>query len=85
MTPREHAPVSKEEEKVAAMGITFMEHANQATDKQAALEYSKDTAVAEGAVRESQRLSLAEAKQEQEELQELEKGIKSDLYEILNR
>lgn len=62
------------------MGITFVEHAHEATGKQTTLEYSKDTAVAEGAVKESQRLSLAEAKQEQEDLQELEKGIKSDLY-----
>ena len=53
MTPREHAPVSEEEEKAAAMGTTFGEHANYATDKQAALECSKDTAVAAGAVRES--------------------------------
>jgi len=53
MTPREHAPVSEEDERAAALGATFGEHTNYPTDKQAALEYSKDTAVAAGAVRES--------------------------------
>ena len=67
------------------MGITFVEHANKTTDKQTTLEYSKDTAVEQGTIKESQRLSLTEEKKEQEELQELEKGIKSDLYQILNK